>query len=486
MSVSGRHRGAAPTDHSLPSTRYSLFSAIRRGSRVGTQGFFCLLSVACCLLSAPTGYADTLELDTGAVLTCIILSETDSEYIVHMQVGRSSIAKETVMSVTKQSQTENDVLRTLWRDEKRRYKRSVVGSPPIVKIEGGKRYIRHEGEWLLYSEYVALRKKTEKKTADFITQKTIEDIQAKEEQLLAHNRERTSELIQQRKARRSLRGNTILEEGAWFSVEAQNFIVFFQSAENIAFADSLAHAAEEHFAQIKAELALDPFFLFDERIEIFAMRTEQQWLTAAQEDAREGNSLSISSHYFKELYLYLAAEEKRISEALAHELARLVLEEFNRSFFSKRHRIPFWLIEGLSGRFGEVPDLKISLHVLTDALYKNYAIRLDQLLVMNAYPANDLDKRLFYTESVLLIDFIFSRYGAEGLQSFIRSMLDLYHDAEYAHGSYNALDPKQARGIIKLAVKTTRFLNHDFSGFSTFEENWLRYIVQKAEREEIT
>ena len=417
--------------------------------------------------------ADTFELTNGTVITCVIISETPDSFTVQTEIGKITIDKETISKHVRQSDEINAELRRRWKEAKRRYKRSVSGNP-FTKVENGRRMVKYNGSWITFDEYSALQKKLQDEQEEFVETEKEEDKKAKQEKVFSDNQARTFELIQQGRPQRSRRLQSVLDKGTWYSAGTDNFIIYYAKKNQLRLAESLAEAAEYYFDAILRDFGFDISFSFQERVEILFVDDTQTWQTVAADDLRSGIRASLSSHYFKEILLRVNVSKKTTVNHLAHELTRMMVEEHILQNFSKRHQIPLWLMEGLSGFQGEMSHLILPPETVVDALRKNYLIRLDDLLTMREYPEDELERKLFYIESRSLIDYIFSRYGKQNMRLYIDSIVSLYHEIISSDLDYTT---ENTRHVIKRLVEET-FLSRDFSGFSSFEENWLRYLLE--------
>jgi len=451
--------------------------SLRQKAHTLLQMVFIPCIVISLFIAPPFTFADTIELESGTVLTCVILKETASEYSIRTDIGKMTVAKEKTTNVMRQSAKENSELKKKWKEAKRAYNKQVKGSAPVVKYENGKRLIRYHDRWLSYEDYITIKKAEKLEIEHFIKEKNTEDITDKENRFLAENKEATTERIKQGQKDRSDRGNSILSDGEWFSFGTENIIAYCSDEESIEVTESLAEAAEYYFERSKSELGMDFYFAFSERIDIILIENDTDWKKATRDAIRIGNPHSISNHFFKEIYLDLRVEDPLIVNALHHEIKRMLLRELIISSFSKGHYVPLWLTEGVVSSSSPLTGLELPLATVRDAILKNYLIKFDELLMIKEYPTEELERKLFYMESVLFINFIVSRYGTENLNSFIRKVIELYN--ELAPREIDRT-PQNARIIVKRLTELP-FLKKDFSGFSSLEENWLKYVVKQAE-----
>jgi len=426
-----------------------------------------------------SAHADTFVLNNETTVTGVILTETSTEYEVRIPIGKVTISKDTVLKHIQQSKEENNALVQKWKEEKRAYKARVHGNNPFTQMKDGKRFVKHNGTWVSFEAFEKIQQETKKKQKEFIEAEVINDTEEKREKALEENKKRTFEFIQQGGADRSQRTQAILTEGTWLSEDTLNFITYYQNEETKAFAEALANAAEFYFEKIKTDLGLEIYFAFQERIELLIIEKDSQWKAATAEDLRLGNTTSLSSHFFKEIFLSLAADETEIVTMLAHEIARLVTREFALQTFSKRHIVPFWLIEGIAGFEGPIQSLDLPPDTVCDAIRKNYLVKLDRLLVLQEYPQAELEQKLFEEEARSIITFISKHYGEENMHAFVSKTIELYHRIMPKKIDYTR---QNAQVLVKTLVAET-FLKKDYSGFSTFEENWLRDLLRECQIE---
>jgi hypothetical protein len=420
--------------------------------------------------------ADTFELSNGTIIEGVITSESSTSYEVRIQIGKVTIEKKALVTHSPASPEANAALIKKWRDSKRAQIKGFNERNPFTQIKDGKRFVKYQGAWISFEEFEKTKKSFQEAQTEFIEKQTEENRVLTLEEEKESNKEQSIKLIQEGKAARSETTNSFVSQGDWFSIITDNFILYYNDWEDALFAATVSISAENALTKIKMDLSLKEPFSFNERIEIILIKDEEKWRNVLKDDPRIGNDSSRSSLFFKEILLFSINDASLLSTLLAHESARITLNEFMIQSFSKKYILPLWLSEGFAGFEGEISHLKASPETLLDAILKNYLIKLDSLVIHTEYPGKELQNKLFFSEAVSIISFIHSRYGSDNLNSFILKTIEHSNRTLRKQTDYTVQNGKHLlKGVIE-----DSFLNRDYSGFKTFEENWLKNLMEEC------
>ena len=194
-------------------------------------------------------------------------------------------------------------------------------------------------------------------------------------------KEKTVETIRQGSRKRSQAGNDLLEAHEWLSTQSTNFIFFFKGDTVTPFIESFESTSEYFFDKLRGDLNLKKYFAFDEKIEVFLIHDHVLWDTLSSEFPLDEDIPGFANHHKREIYLHMSSNEEKNNTIFAHELSHIFLKEFSIKTFSKKHYMPLWLTEGFASYQGAVSDYALPKNDLIKALYKNYYIKLDELLL---------------------------------------------------------------------------------------------------------
>ncbi|MFC1809241.1 hypothetical protein ACFL3D_03885 [Candidatus Omnitrophota bacterium] len=431
-----------------------------------------LLSLVYCSLASYPLYADTVEFENGQVLEVVILSKNDEMYTAQCNVGVISFSRERVTNLTEAPYEKNRRLLEKWRkgtDASSKTNEPTLASQEQLPTE---RRIRYGSEWLSEDEYIELKENTKRtwiEKARFAQEKNrTETEDLKDEQLV----EKTNELVVQGKHRRSNEANIILKDDEWKHRRTEHFIVFYK---NNTLGRIIIDKAEFFFTKIASDLGIlrDISDALDKRIDIYVVDSKDTWNSILQGKYLPDTPNGFSKVYKKELFLFVS-NDYDIEFVLPHELSHIILRVYTNIKYNKEAPIPLWLYEGFANFQGNVINLSVAEQLLQRSIKNNAHLPLKELLVINNYPRAMDTKTLFYAEATKLIQYIYLTYGRTKFLEFT----DVYLKEYYKYASTKKdLFAKDGQELFTRVIDFT-FLKDSFTGFTSFEENWLKSILE--------
>jgi len=414
-----------------------------------------------------------LEMKNGEIIECVIVLESMSDMKVEVPIGKISIPKNTVAKISRYSKGKNDALIEKWRKAKIAHKQKATRESTYIRPKEGEHLIHYKSKWLTMEEYTKIKEKLREKKEEHLRMKEEEF----QEQLLQKERvrlkEETIETIEQGRKRRSKVANEILDGDEWLISQSTNFILFFNEDKIPPSLKKIEKVSELFFDKLRGDLNLKKYFSFDEKIEVYLIQDNQLWEKMLKETSQEKNIFAFSNHYKREIFLDITIKEEHFIPNFAHELSHIFLKEFTITNFSKKHFIPLWLNKGFANYEGALFDYSLPKKDLINAIYKNYYIKLDELLCLYILPKDNHKRKLFYAEAASLVDFMLTTHGRKRFNKFITTLIQKYYEEE-KHP--DKLTVKKVRKILLSTIKET-FLADYYAGYSSFEEAWLRYVT---------
>lgn len=205
----------------------------------------------------------------------------------------------------------------------------------------------------------------------------------------------------------------ILSEGKWWVRKTQHFVVYYQDLTQ---GKAVADRAEYYLEKIVGDLRLRGYDR-KKKYTVFVVREESQWLRflkslGIQPELTGGFTMGART---REIFLY-GLSIPYLQVAFPHELTHIFLEEM-----AQGNQIPPWFNEGFANYEGGI--IGIDEDLLFEAARNGNHIPLSELVHRTSYPADVEQKKLFYTESEKLIEFLITQYGRRPFGEFTEILL---------------------------------------------------------------
>ena len=244
--------------------------------------------------------------------------------------------------------------------------------------------------------------------------------------------------------------NSITVQAAeWNEVKGDHFIVYYKADEN--FAKEVERNAEIYYNRIAADLGYprySNFWQWENRVKIYIHASEDEFQKMT---GQPGWSHGMASYTKKEIHSF-HSEENFMQTLLPHEITHLVF----RDFVGIEGEIPLWLDEGVA-EWEEPEKRAIAKEVMKEFLKEERKFRLHDLTQIDIRNVKiELAVKLFYVQSVSVVDFLISKYGADDFIAFCRQLRDEKTLDEALQFTY----PDTVRNLNEL------------------EEQWLKYISE--------
>jgi hypothetical protein len=229
----------------------------------------------------------------------------------------------------------------------------------------------------------------------------------------------------------------------WIDLETANCIVYYRSNEQ---AKLVAKRVEETLARVTAQLEYSDLDWHQRKCKVFVFDDARAW----SEFLRKSGAATEWAGGFaygplREVYLHAGDPDQMLDGVLPHELTHIIHREYVR----EDTFLPLWLLEGLACA-NEFSGKDRRRALVRDALAADRLIPLDNLTAYRDYPRG-AEGQLFYSESLMLVEFILDRFGHEGLAALHKR---LRKETEFDK-------------LVKHAFKTDA---------EDFERQWLEYI----------
>ncbi|MFA5118867.1 MAG: peptidase MA family metallohydrolase [Candidatus Omnitrophota bacterium] len=207
-------------------------------------------------------------------------------------------------------------------------------------------------------------------------------------------------------------------ERPWQEAKSTHFIVNYKNAPED-FINRSIEKLESCYERITEKLGFRRynFWLWDKRAVVYihddaggfhAATGQPSWVSGeARPQEKTIHTFTNASGFFESL--------------LPHEMAHIIFREFV-GFYNRA--VPVCLDEGVAS-YQEASRVASAAPVIREALRANALIRLETLVQLNPQLMNDQDSvRLFYAESVSLVDYLIRTFGQDKFVSFCQALRD--------------------------------------------------------------
>jgi len=239
----------------------------------------------------------------------------------------------------------------------------------------------------------------------------------------------------------------------WIDLETANCIVYYKNTES---AKTVAKRVEETLKRVTDQLQYTKLDWHKEKCKVFVFDDADAWLEFVKNSGTSSEwAAGFAYGALREVYLHAGDPDDMLNRVLPHELTHVIHREYAGD---EDVHLPLWLLEGLAchNQFAGKENL---VALARSAVDSPHFIRLGRLTAMQNYPRNQTEINLFYAESLVLVEFIFDRFGHEGL---VRLHKKLRYEDEF---------DKLIKRTFKMKV-------------DEFENEWLKYVRTAGQRRE--
>jgi hypothetical protein len=203
----------------------------------------------------------------------------------------------------------------------------------------------------------------------------------------------------------------------WDLERSTHFVVYYKNAQQ-KFVDELVEKAEGYYDKIADDLGFRRynFWLWDNRAKIYIHDSAAGYHEATgQPEWSSGCAFAAK----KEIYTYPYAK-KFFETVLPHEMGHIIFREFV-GFGNKE--VPMWLDEGVAS-YEEVTRSSTG-QFIKSSRHDGRFIPVVQLSQYDLHGTSDQKMiRLFYAESVNIVDYLIKKFGKETFIAFCQDLRD--------------------------------------------------------------
>lgn len=207
------------------------------------------------------------------------------------------------------------------------------------------------------------------------------------------------------------------KKSGWKEIKKKHFIIYYVNDRE--FAQRVGSKAEGYYTKIGKDLGFtrrDNFWLWDNRAKIYIYSSRESFIKASGAPVWAAGKANPKQR----LIATYQGSKRFIDSVLPHEMTHLIFMEF----IGFKKSIPLWLNEGVAQweDFSRRDDVLSFVKVI---FTKGRLIPLAQLVNLDVRKVDDAGIALvFYAQSVSVVDFMITKYGADRFRKFCGQLRD--------------------------------------------------------------
>jgi len=241
----------------------------------------------------------------------------------------------------------------------------------------------------------------------------------------------------------------------WREQKGEHFIISYPSSVSDSWARMVLREAEKYYDKIANKIGYaryQDFWTWNNRVKVLiysdqATFTQETGLPAW---ARGGAGREANLMRSRHIVTY-KQEEGFLDGVLPHEISHLILRDFIGS-----QKIPLWLDEGVA-QMHEKNKQAVANQIMRDAVSKGQYLAFSDLLQQDIRSEQDVIKvRIFYAQSISIIDFLLRSYGSNKF-------------GQFCHHLKNGKNLEQAlRATYTSSIKSISELERRWAGYMSY------------------
>ncbi len=201
--------------------------------------------------------------------------------------------------------------------------------------------------------------------------------------------------------------------------KGKHFIIFYPSSVESSWAKEVLNQSERYYNTIANTLGYSryqDFWTWNNRVQIIIYPNQETFTseTGLPSWARGGAGRDKRLFNSRRIITY-KQEEDFLDGVLPHEISHLILQDFLGN-----QPIPLWLNEGVA-QLSERRKKVMAHQIMRNAVKKGQYLSFQTLFTQDIRYEKDRDKvRIFYAQSISIIDFLIQTYGSIKFGYFCR------------------------------------------------------------------
>ena len=210
----------------------------------------------------------------------------------------------------------------------------------------------------------------------------------------------------------------------WKHIKDEHFIVYYSDEKDLALARQVLTKSESYYDKIAYQLGYarySNFWTWEQRAKIIIFPNQQEFLQNTRQPSWSKGYADRDSRLFHSRTIVTYRQEQDFLDGfLPHEISHLILGDFVGS----NRKIPIWFDEGVA-QLHEGDKVAVSNQLMKNLVKVNGQISLDTLVSLDVRKEKDPQRvKIFYAQSVSLVDFLLKSYGSDAFGNLCRCLRD--------------------------------------------------------------
>ncbi len=207
----------------------------------------------------------------------------------------------------------------------------------------------------------------------------------------------------------------------WREQKGEHFIILYPSSVGTTWARRVLSESEKYYDTIADKIGYaryQNFWTWSNRAKILIYPDQETFTQETGQPAWSRGGAGRDSGLLRSRHIVTYKQEENFLDGvLPHEISHLIL----RDFIGKQH-IPLWLNEGVA-QLQERGKKAVANQIMRNAVQKEEYLLFSTLLTLDIRKEQDTNKvRIFYAQSVSIIDFLIQTYGSSKFGQFCRHL----------------------------------------------------------------
>lgn len=214
----------------------------------------------------------------------------------------------------------------------------------------------------------------------------------------------------------------MLSAPGWGELKGEHFIVYYEEQSGGPTAKTVLQKAEEYYRRIGEQIGYtrySDFWTWDERVKIVIFPDQASYSQATGQPAWSTGYANRDTRLFESRSIVSFEQQAEFYDSiLPHEVSHLILHDFIGE------NIPVWFDEGVA-QLQEAAKSEIADRMMSILVERKQTVPLATLTRWDIRGEEDPVKvKLFYAESLSVIEFLIERYGSQDFGRLCRQMRD--------------------------------------------------------------
>ncbi len=223
----------------------------------------------------------------------------------------------------------------------------------------------------------------------------------------------------------------------WKEIKDKHFVVYYGFAMTREDAGQVLRRAEGYYDKIAQQIGYarySNFWTWEDRVKIIIYDNQNDFMQETHQPAWSMGYADRHPRLFKSKVIVTYKQENYFFDGLLpHEISHLILHDF----FGQQTAIPLWFDEGVA-QLQETEKRAVADRLMRRLVQQGKQLPLSTLIAMDIRKERNPTKaKVFYAQSLSVVDFLVVKYGSEAFGTLCRQLRDGKPFAEALRFAYS-------------------------------------------------